>query len=304
MLSSVFWCFCECSVLSYLTFCNIILRFVTFDVLYVCTFCRLEENADLRYANAAQKSALSARVRQTDGSQQAVASTVKVLGAKSSNNKISALTPELFKMVLREYMLFDLVYADLMTKFNARRNKRITLNNWKPSPCVNVTPAQKRMMTAKPRVTNIGKAEMDGILFRTQQNQSKFVIDNACIIYPYNKNGRTLLAYGVITRMFVHEMPSTETVDGEVVNTKNQKVFIECDWFKTVGTNPFTGLTQIIFEPNWNAMKVVMLEKCKSKNCVFWPSNPFTTVNRLASVFDLKIQQLDVIMHHETTHDS
>ena len=234
----------------------------------------------------------------------AVASTITVLGEKSSNNKTNNLNQSLFKMVLTEYKIFDPTFADLMAKFNTRRDKSISLNDWKPLPSVRkLTPAQERMKTVKPRVTHIGRAEMDGILFRTTENQIKFDIDNACIIYPYNKNGQEVLSYGRITRMFVHEMPSAVTVDEVVVNTRTKKVFIECDWFKTVGTDAFTGLTQIMFEPNWDGQKVVMLEKCKSKNCVFWPSKPFTPVNRIASVFDLKIQQLTVIMHHETTHD-
>ena len=114
-----------------LRFVTFNVRFVTFNVRFVCMymFCRLQDNEHLRFANAAQKSSLSARVTQTEGSQLAVASKVKVLGDKYSNNKPKTLTPQLFKMVLNEYKIFDPAFADLMTKFNSRLNKKITLND-------------------------------------------------------------------------------------------------------------------------------------------------------------------------------
>ena len=115
------------------------------------------------------------------------------------------------------------------------------------------------------------------------------------------QNGRMRYSFGVIIRMFIHELPTLVKNDDDVlVKTKLQKVFIECDWYEQVGVNPLTGLTIVTYNPNWTGSRIVLLEKCFSKNCVFWPSNPFTEANRKCKVFDLQIQPLDVVFHHET----
>ena len=119
------------------------------------------------------------------------------------------------------------------------------------------------------------------------------------------QNGRMRYSFGVIIRMFIHELPTlVKRVDGQdgdaLVSTKLQKVFIECDWYEQVDVNPLTGLTIIEYNPYWTGSRIVLLEKCLSKSCVFWPSNPFTPANRKCKVFDLQIQPLDVIFHHET----
>ena len=110
-------------------------------------------------------------------------------------------------------------------------------------------------------------------------------------------------SYGVIIRMFVHEFPTlVKRGDHTLVSTKLDKVFIECDWYEQIGVNPLTGLTIVKYNTNWIGSRIVLLEKCLSKNCVFWPSNPFTPANRKCKVFDLQIQPLDVIFHHETVY--
>ena len=115
------------------------------------------------------------------------------------------------------------------------------------------------------------------------------------------QNGRMSYSFGVIIRMFIHELPTlVKKGDDELVKTKLQKVFIECDWYEQVGVNSLTGLTIIKYNPYWTGSRIVLLEKCLSKNCVFWPSNPFTPENRKFKVFDLQIQPLDVVFHHET----
>ena len=106
------------------------------------------------------------------------------------------------------------------------------------------------------------------------------------------QNGVASFSFGIITRMFIHELPTlVNRDDNEVVSTKLQKVFIECDWFEQVGINPLIGLTIIQYNPNWTGSRYVLLEKCLSKNCVFWPYNPFTPENRKCKTFNLKNQQ-------------
>ena len=107
--------------------------------------------------------------------------------------------------------------------------------------------------------------------------------------------------------MFVHELPSSKKVRDDSINagyvdvsTKLQKVFIECDWYRQVGVDRFTGLRIIEYEPNWEGSKIVLLERCLPKNINFWPCNPFAPYNRKVKAFDLKIQPLNVIFYHET----
>jgi hypothetical protein len=85
-----------------------------------------------------------------------------------------------------------------------------------------------------------------------------------------------------------------------LVSTKLEKVFIEFDWFEQEGVDQLTGLTIIRYNPAWTGSRIVLLEKCLPKSCVFWPTNPFTPANRKCKVFDLNSQSLNVIMHHET----
>ena len=99
----------------------------------------------------------------------------------------------------------------------------------------------------------------------------------------------------------MHELPTlVKNADDQLVSTKLQKIFIECDWYQQVGVNPLTCLTIIQYNPTWTGSRIVLLEKCLSKNCAFWPSDPFTPANRKCKVFDLQNQRLDVIFHHET----
>ena len=110
--------------------------------------------------------------------------------------------------------------------------------------------------------------------------------------------------------MFIHVLPSAEKLqrnDGdddkkedEFVDTKLQHVFIECDWFRQVGEDNMTGLRIVEYEPNWDGSKIVMLARCLPVSSVFWPVNPFSPVNSKAAVFDLKIQQVNVILYHES----
>jgi hypothetical protein len=110
--------------------------------------------------------------------------------------------------------------------------------------------------------------------------------------------------------MFIHELPTATKLRGnrggdeekktEVwEKTKLQHVFVECDWFRQVGVDPLTRLRIIEYEPNWNGVTHVMLARCLPVNCVFWPVDPFTLRNRKAAIFDLKSQQLNVILYHE-----
>lgn len=69
-----------------------------------------------------------------------------------------------------------------------------------------------------------------------------------------------------------------------------------------MGVNQLTGLAIIMYNPDWTGSRVVLLEKCLSKNCMFWPTDPFTPANRKCKVFDLKNQRLDVVFHHETVN--
>ena len=146
------------------------------------------------YASAALKTALARTTVQVDDevSQQEAAGAVGryhvgkvvVLGEDSSAIKVNRLSPEVFLMVRTEYKTFILPFAQLMSKYQPFN--RTPLEQWIPPSRCKLTPAQLRMKTMTTRVRDITRAANDGILFRTLDNQDKFLIDNACVIYPYN----------------------------------------------------------------------------------------------------------------------
>jgi hypothetical protein len=157
--------------------------------------CRLQDNEHLAYASTALKTALARTTTQVDAqvSEQEAAGAVgryhvgvvKVLGENSSAIKVNHLTTPALKMVRTEYKTFILPFASLMQKWQPFQ--RTPLEDWiAPNSC-KLTHEQLQMKTMTSRVLDITRATNDGILFRTVANQEKFLIDNACVIYPYNK---------------------------------------------------------------------------------------------------------------------
>jgi hypothetical protein len=155
----------------------------------------LSDNEHLAYANAALNTALARRtiIVDTEVLEQKEAGPVGryhvgkviVLGADSSAIKVKYLTTEVLKMVTTEYKLFIKPFNSLMEKW--KHFKATPLADWIPPNRIKLTQEQKRMKTMTARVLEISRATNDGILFRTKENQEKFLIDNACVIYPYNK---------------------------------------------------------------------------------------------------------------------
>jgi hypothetical protein len=110
-----------------------------------------------------------------------------VLGEKSSAVKVKRLDEQVFNLVASAYDNSNKDFNSLYTKWKRVTRKRIPLDAWKPYPSQKVTPIQNEMRKITNRVRDISRAEMDGLLFRTAANQEKFLIDNACVVYPYNQ---------------------------------------------------------------------------------------------------------------------
>jgi hypothetical protein len=130
---------------------------------------------------------------------------------------------------------------------------------------------------------------LDKLEFRTVASQSKFKMDNSCILYFFHdKSSRrrvlpTVLSFGVIKQMFYHKLwPGSEA-----------KVVLDVDWYERIGDSPRNGLPQIKRNLNWDEQRVAFLEDCKPLNCCFWPSEPWNPPKDDADTL------YDVVLHHD-----
>ena len=177
--------------------------------MYEYVFCyRLEDNAELRYANKALKTSLSISCRNPEGNQKEANHDVKILGQDSSAIKINRLDNETFNLVLSGYDNSDPQFNQLFTKWKrwARRH-HISFADWIPPNSAKITRVQNEMRKMTNRVRDIFRAEMDGLLFRTAANQEKFLIDNACVVNKYMKVTRVITIWwfcSFVLIVFVH----------------------------------------------------------------------------------------------------
>lgn len=108
-------------------------------------------------------------------------------------------------------------------------------------------------------------------------------MDNSCITVQYHEadaEGRRRTAYGKIKRMFKH----SASMASDPAAPDRCLYLAECDWYEVLGQAPedqdefhwynIEDMTTIRYNPNFDRCRLVDLETCIPRNCVFWPLNP------------------------------
>ena len=157
----------------------------------------------------------------------------------------------------------------------------IELKDFAPKKGPRLTGQEKEWLQTSKYVKAIGKATLDGVMFRTQGAQAKFRSDNSCVAEEYKERDEASAVhknYGIIKSMFLHSLPGGA-----------EEIIVDCDWYKEAGINPRTHLRQVSRNVNFDRCRVAFLKNLYPHNLVLWPSDCNNADNGL----------LDVIEHHE-----
>lgn len=119
----------------------------------------------------------------------------------------------------------------------------------------------------------INRAALDGVEFRTARYEEGLLSANSCISCLYNErdnNQAQTKAYGIIKKMYIHQMYPGE--DDDIPS----RVIVDCDWFEVVGTNPTTGLKTIAPNPTSKQAALCACQTAWLKTVCSGPLTPGT----------------------------
>ena len=199
------------------------------------------------------------------------------------------LSTTIFTQVMELWATENKALTNLLARFEKdkkrlqrrRGSAELQLRDFVPSQGPRLTDQEKGWLQASKYVKAIGKATLDGNMFRTEGSQSKFRSDNSCVAEEYKEREQNLAVhknYGIIKSMFLHSLPGGA-----------EEIIVECDWYAEKGINPRTQLPQVARNTQYDRCRVAFLKNLFPHNLVLWPSDISNLDNGL----------LDVIHHHE-----
>lgn len=187
------------------------------------------------------------------------------------------LSSDLFDQLIYQWAIQDRCLNSMLLRFNnlrgAGRTEFETFRDyWADQRAVRISNGSgsldimNRAMIEN-KVTELRSFEMDGYHFTRYRPEIK--TDNSCVICEYfnAETDQVDISYGRIKIIFTHSLWPGDGAPTEV--------WVDCNWYEKVGTEPTTGLTRIRRNHNFDSARITLATHVLPISCAFWKEKPF-----------------------------